>query len=309
MKLRSIEAFCAAVEEKSISAAARRMYLTQPTVSERLAELERETQVPLLRRSRHGVQLTSEGAAFYEQARKVLDEVKVLHSTVRDLRGEGDLRLRFAACVTVGERLLPEWLWRFKKQTPEVVPMVLMGNDPAVLAVVKSGEMPIGIVACDEECNDFETTTLFNDELVVVVAPTHPWAWRRISPEDLPSEPFISREHGSTIRTVVEQTLKDMGNAPLDVQMELGSNTAVKEAIESGLGFSILSRADVERKLEAGTLVQVEGLSIPWSFKLIRHPSASLSRVEKDFYEFILGMCKQEDTEAVKTLVGCLEEQ
>lgn len=279
------------------------MYLTQPTVSERLAELERETQVPLLLRSRHGVQLTSEGAAFYEQARKVLDEVKVLHTIGQRLRGEGDTKLRFAACVTVGERWLPEWLWQFKKQTPDVVPMVLMGNDPAVLAVVKSGEVPIGIVACDEDYDDFESTTLVEDELVVVVAPTHPWAWQRISPEDLSSEPFISREHGSTIRTVIEQTLKDMGVIALDIQMELGSNTAVKETIESGLGFSILSRADVAQKLEAGTLVQVEGLSIPWNFKLIRHPSASLNKVEKDFYEFILSMCKQEDTESVKALV------
>ncbi len=85
-----------------------------------------------------------------------------------------------------------------------------------------------------------------------------------------------------------------MGDIPLNVQMELGSTTAVKEAIESGLGFSILSRTDVQRKLEAGVLVQVEGLSIPWSFKLIRHRSAPLSMVEKDFYEFVLSMREQQ---------------
>lgn len=294
MKLRSIESFCAAVEEKSISAAARRMYLTQPTVSERLAELERETQLPLLERSRRGVQLTAEGTAFYEQARKVLDEMKAMRSTVRNLRNEGDARLRFAACVTVGERLLPDWLWQFKNQTPKVVPMVLMGNDEAVLSVVRSGEMPIGIVASDKNDDDFESTTVLEDELVVVVAPNHPWARRRISLEDLPDKPFISREQGSAIRSVVERTLKEMGDIPLNVQMELGSTTAVKEAIESGLGFSILSRTDVQRKLEAGVLVQVEGLSIPWSFKLIRHRSAPLSMVEKDFYEFVLSMREQQ---------------
>lgn len=293
MKLRSIEAFCAAVEEKSISAAARRMYLTQPTVSERLAELERETQLPLLERSRRGVQLTDEGMTFYEQARKVLDEMKALSSTVRNLRNEEDTRLRVAACVTVGERLLPEWLWQFKDRTPEVVPMVFVGNDPAVLAVIKSGEIPIGIVAGDYACEDFESTTVLEDELVVVVAPDHPWAQRRVCPEDLSGGSFIAREHGSALRTVVEQTLKDMGDISLNVQMELGSNTAVKEAIESGMGFSILSRADVQSKLEAGKLVQVEGLSIPWSFKLIRHPTANLSRVEKEFYKFALEIREQ----------------
>ncbi|CAA9358758.1 MAG: hypothetical protein AVDCRST_MAG93-7522, partial [uncultured Chloroflexia bacterium] len=240
------------------------------------------------------------------QARKVLDEMKALRSIAQNLRGEEDTRLRFAACVTVGERLLPEWLWQFKNRTPNAVPMVFMGNDPAVLAVIKSGEMPIGIVAGDYACEDFESTTILEDELVVVVAPDHPWAQRRVGPEDLSGGSFIAREHGSALRTVVEQTLKDIGDISLNVQMELGSNTAVKEAIESGAGFSILSRADVKRKLEAGKLVQVEGLSVPWSFKLLRHPTASLSSIENDFYEFILSMCNQEDTEPVKPLVGSL---
>jgi DNA-binding transcriptional LysR family regulator len=90
MKLRSLEAFCAAVEEKSISAAARRMYLSQPSVSEKLIELEREAQVPLLKRSRHSLELTPEGVTIYEQARKVLNEVKALELTLRSLRSKDD---------------------------------------------------------------------------------------------------------------------------------------------------------------------------------------------------------------------------
>ena len=97
MKLGSLEAFCAAVEEKSISAAARRMYLSQPSISERLAELEREAQVPLLKRSQRGVELTPEGTTFYEQARKVLDEVKALDFTLQNLRNKDNMKLRFAA--------------------------------------------------------------------------------------------------------------------------------------------------------------------------------------------------------------------
>jgi DNA-binding transcriptional LysR family regulator len=68
MKLRSLEAFCSAVEEGSISGAARRMYLSHPTVSERLAELEREVQMPLLERSRQGIMPTPQGTVLYERA-------------------------------------------------------------------------------------------------------------------------------------------------------------------------------------------------------------------------------------------------
>lgn len=78
MRFKSLEAFCAAVEEKTISGAARRLYLSQPSVSERLAVLEREAGVELLKRSRRGVELTQHGVVVYEQARKLLEEARTL---------------------------------------------------------------------------------------------------------------------------------------------------------------------------------------------------------------------------------------
>lgn len=293
MKLKSIEAFCVAVEEKSISAAARRIYLSQPTVSERLSELEREARVQLLERSRHGVQVTAEGAAFYKQARKVLDEANVLHSVVQNLQNKRDIKLRFASCMTVGERLLPEWLWRFKQDMPEIVPLVYMGNDPQTLSLVRSGEAPIGIVASDECHEYFESTPILYDQLVVAVAPTHPWARQHIVPADLSKVAFISREKGAAIRRLIERTLEERDEQiELNIHMELGSITAIKEVVEEGWAFSIFSRADIQRKLEAGILVEVQGFSIPWSFKLIRHPSANLSLAEQRFYDFLLNMDK-----------------
>jgi DNA-binding transcriptional LysR family regulator len=70
--------------------------------------------------------------------------------------------------------------------------------------------------------------------------------------------------------------------------MELRSAIVVKEIIEAGWGFSILSRADVQQRLEAGTLVELKGFSIPWSFKLTRRSSTHLSLAEQLFCEFLL---------------------
>ena len=289
MKLKSLEAFCSAVEERSISGAARKMYLSQPSVSERLAELEREARVPLLRRSRLGVEATLEGAAFYEKASKLLREVRALEQTLHTLRNKDDMKLRFAACVTVGERLMPEYLWQFKKKMSDVAPMLITGNDREVLGAVRDGQAPLGIMAGDE-CFDYfeDCTSIIEDELIVAVAPEHPWARRRISPEDLFNEPYISREEGSKIKDLIEDTLTDMGVTKLDIQMEIGSTTAIKEVVEEGWAFSMFSRADIQRKLDSGTLVEVEGFSIPWSFKLIRNSSVDLTEAEERFYEFLL---------------------
>ena len=265
------------------------MYLSQPSVSERLAELEREARVPLLRRSRLGVEVTLEGAAFYEKASKLLRDVRALEQTLRTLRNKDDMKLRFAACVTVGERLMPEYLWHFKKTMPEVSPMLIMGNDQEVLGAVRSGQAPLGIMAGDE-CFDYfeECTPIIQDELIVAVAPAHPWARRRIDPEDLHEEPYISREEGSKIKALIEDTLVDMNVTRLDVQMEIGNTTAIREVVEEGWAFSVFSRADIQRKLNSGTLVEVEGFSIPWDFKLIRNSSMDLTVAEQRFYEFLL---------------------
>ena len=293
MKLRSIEAFCAAVEEKRISAAARRMYLSQPSVSKRLSELEREAKVALLVRTRSGVEPTAQGEAFYEQARKVLEEVAILRSVMRDLQDTRGVRLRFAACMSVGEHTLPGWLWRFRQQMPEIIPTVSIGNDPRILNLVKSGEASLGIVASDECYYDFESEAIMHDELVVAVAPTHPWARRHIEPEDLSRQAFISREKGSVIRALVERKLEEIDeNICLNIQMELGNITAIKSVVEGGEAFSIFSRSDLQSRLSTGRMVEVKGFSIPCSFKLIRRPSATLNLAEKGFHEFLLKMHK-----------------
>ena len=265
------------------------MYLSQPSVSERLAELEREAGVPLLKRSRLGVEVTLDGAAFYERASKLLQEVWALEQTLRTLRNKDDMKLRFAACVVVGERLMPEYLWQFKKKMPEVSPMLIMGNDRDVLSAVRSGQAPLGILAGDE-CFDYfeECTPIIEDELIVAVASAHPWAQRRIGPEDLYEEPYISREEGSKIKALIEDTMVNISATSLDVQMEIGSTTAIKEVVEEGWAFSIFSRADIQRKLDSGSLVEVEGFSIPWSFKLMRNSSIDLTVAEQRFYEFLL---------------------
>ena len=296
MKLRSVEAFCAAVEEKSISGAARRMYLSQSSVSERMTELEREAGVPLLRRSRQGVVLTDQGALFYEHARKVLDEVKALERTLRTLRARDEMSLRVGACLTLGEHLLPEWLHGFRDHMSEVVPTLFMGNNQEVLRAVRGGEMSMGIVADEGLHAPLESIPLLNDELVVVVVPGHPWTRRRIRAKDLPEEAFISRERESTTFSVVEQALRATGGVSLDVRMELASTTAIKEAIEAGLGFSILSRVAIRQELKAGILAVAEGFAIPRSFVVVRHPSTTLNTTERRFHEYLVNMGKHPES-------------
>ncbi len=292
MKLRSLEAFCAAVEEGSISGAARRMFLSQPSVSDRLAELEREARVPLLKRSRRGVELTDQGTLLYERARKALDEMKALEGVLKTLRSRRNTRLYVAASSTLGEHLFPTWLRSFRACSLETVPELFVGNTQEVVALVSRGAVAFGVIEGEEKHESLQSVPLLDDELVAVVAPTHPWVRRPLAPAELPKEPFVSRERGSGTREVIENHLSRIGVA-LDVRMELGSTSAIKEAIEAGLGFSILSRETIRLEVEAGHLAIAEGFAIPRRFTLIRSPSSVLNPIEQGFYDHLLQLSRE----------------
>ncbi|AHY47307.1 Transcriptional regulator [Rubrobacter radiotolerans] len=289
MKLRSLEAFCAAVEEGTISGAARRMYLSQPSVSDRLAELDREARIPLLARSRQGVKPTEEGMILYEHARRTLDDIRALERLLHGLRERRDMTLRFAASSTLGEHLLPDWLGDFGRRMPGAKSDLFVGNTQEVVDMVSRGEVVFGVIEGEDGRDQVEVLPLLDDELVVVVAPNHRWARQRVTKEDLSDEPFISRERGSGTRQVIENALANIG-VSLNVQMEIGSTSAIKEAIEAGLGFSILSRETIRLEVESGHLATAEGFVIPRRFSIVRHPSANMSVVEQSFYDYLLGV-------------------
>ena len=150
-------------------------------------------------------------------------------------------------------------------------------------------EVAFGVIEGEEHYHSsVESLPLLDDELVVVVSSRHPWARREINVQDLPKEPFISREKGSGTREVIEHALGEMGGISLNIQMEIGSTSGIKEAIEAGLGFSILSRAAIRVEVCGGNLAIAEGVAISRRFSLIRHPSATMSPAEQGFYDYLI---------------------
>jgi DNA-binding transcriptional LysR family regulator len=96
------------------------------------------------------------------------------------------------------------------------------------------------------------------DELVLFVSPQHPWAEREsVTKDELMEEPFITREMGSGTRDVIEESLAKEGVTKLNVAMELGNSSAIKTAVQAGLGVSILSRRAIQPQLESGIIKQV----------------------------------------------------
>lgn len=286
----SLELLVLVAEHGSLGAAAAVAGTTQPSVSRRLDQLERQLGLRLLIRSTTGSRLTEHGQVVVDWARAVLASNANLISGVSALRRERVATLRVGASMTIAEYLIPGWLVALQRAMPEVDVSLQVANSEAVGALVRQREVDVGFVESLSTPSGLNTRPVGIDRLVVVVAPLHPWAARRHRPltvTELAATPMIVREPGSGTREVFERLLRAAHAPPVPPRLELSSNAAVKVAVLSGVAPACLSILAVAAELRERRLVEipVEGIELRrslravWLDRQLAGPAASLVRV------------------------------
>lgn len=242
----------------SLGRAARDVGITQPAASSRIRSMERQLGVALLDRSPRGSRLTDAGALVTDWARRVVEAAEAFDAGAQALRDRRDSRLRVAASMTIAEYLLPGWLIALRAERPGTAVSLLAGNSAVAAQRLLAGEADLGFVEGLSVPEGLDGTVIAHDRLVVVVAPSHPWARRRsrLTPQELAGTPLILREHGSGTRQVLDAALAVHGGLARPL-LELSSTTAVKGAAESGAGPCVLSELALGEELSARRLVTV----------------------------------------------------
>lgn len=260
----------------SIGAAGRRHGITQQAASARLRGLERELGVPLLHRASRGSELTPAGLIVVEWADRLLQVCDELTSAVDTLRADRDRELVIFASMTVAEFLLPGWLVRLRdrqRRTGRVTSVSLTAaNSQQVIAAVRDGRAQLGFVEGLEAPTDLRSVELGSDELVLVVAPDHPYARRRSwGPARVASVSLTSRDPGSGTRQVVEQALAEHGLRPAEPDVELKTSTAVRETVRAGGQPGFLSRRMITQDVQSGQLqiIATPGLDLTRRFRAL----------------------------------------
>ncbi|MCD7100772.1 LysR family transcriptional regulator [Pseudoclavibacter sp. 13-3] len=241
----------------SLSAAARAAGVAQPNASRTIAALERDLGVPVLLRHARGSSLTAAGRNVVDSARELLQAVRTHERRIDVVVGAQHRRLDLAASLTVAEQLVPRWLGRLREAMTDADVHLQVHNSTEVVDLVREGECTIGFVETPQLPAELHTHLITTDELVVVVAPTHPWARQSepVSADELARTPLILREPGSGTRATVDRALA--GRSPVAPALEAGSNAAGLATAASGADPAVLSRLAVARWLERGELVAV----------------------------------------------------
>ncbi len=290
MTLRQLEVFLAVVRAGSFRRAAEALHASQPALSQHLRELEDELGARLLDRLGRRVSPTEAGRLFADHARRALAMLAGARQALAELQGLRRGVLALGASTTPGIYVLPAVVGAFRARYPGIELSLRIANSRLVEERIRAGELDLGVVgghglAPGERC----LTAGLVDELVLAVAPDHPWAGRReVPPARLAGERLLVREEGSATRRVTERALERAG-IPWRLAMELDHPEAIKQAVIAGVGVAFLSVHAVRGDVAAGRLrvLRLRGLRIRRHFHVIHHEARALPASARAFVQLL----------------------
>jgi DNA-binding transcriptional LysR family regulator len=292
MEDHKLKVFCTVAETKSFSKTSEIIHLTQPAVSLQIQALEEIYETKLFDRSSSTVTLTPSGEVLYKYAKEILALYATAEKVISKLIGLVKGSLTIGAGSNIGNYLLPSVITDFRKAHPKIKLHLLVGNTKRVIELLNSGNIDIGFVEGDVLRQKMSVKKLLSDELSLIVSPSHAWAKKKeVSVSDLTKEPFIFREAGSGTRQFIEKFLARYGISPQDMKISvvLGSTEAIKDAVENGLGVSIISRWAARKESKYGTLrlLSFKEEKMVRDFSLIINKNSISSNALDEFLAFL----------------------
>jgi DNA-binding transcriptional LysR family regulator len=291
MDTRQLAAFCAVVERRSFSQAADRLGVTQPAVSLQVRALEKRLGTQLLDRSGRRVEPTEAGWRLYRGAQRMLALEGQLVADVA-ASGEGALAgdLVLGASTGPAAVAIPVTLAEFQRQNPEVRVFLTVSDTHSVVERVAARELELGIVGAARRHRGVRFEPFFSDQVILACPPSHAFAGRTITLDELREDTLILMQDGAGVRQVVEDALRRQGVRlrDLDVRLELGLQESVRRAVEAGYGVTFISRTAVEADLAAGRLAEarVAGLDVTREISLASSTGRARTRVADAFVAF-----------------------
>lgn len=256
MNLNQLRVFFFVAQEKSITRAAERLFVTQPAVTMQIRAMEEQLSLKLFKRHGRVLQLTEGGRVVFEYARKIFSIVDEMESVIPRYADLSEGALTIGTTRSFARHLMPGLLSRFQAAYPGVRVSLKEGSSLEIAEGLEAFKYDLGLVGKLEYGKKLTVVDYTREEFCLVTPPDHRFTrMQEVSLADLEGERVIIREEGSGSRDAIRVLLDSYGIIP-SVLIEAGSVEFIKEYVIQGKGISFLYIREIE--LEAGM-----GLIIP----------------------------------------------
>ena len=286
---RQLEIFIAVAETQQVTRASKKLFLTQSAVSMALGELENQLGAPLFDRRGRSLLLNDRGRYLLPMAKDITFQVWNIESMLNEKRELIAGSLEIIASSTIGNYVLPYLIGTFMRLHPETRINMLVANTKQAEKMVSEGVMDLGFVEGGINNDMVKAVPWFEDQLVVIINPSHPLAARKSFqvPDDLQETVWVMREEGSGTAEIFKNKL-DKHVVLLKIVTRMGHTEAIKKAVESGIGAACLSELTICREKDQGWLksLTIEGIDMHRQLRIIQHRDKVTTRLMDEFLSF-----------------------
>ncbi len=289
LTLRQLKVLESVARHLNYTRAAEELHLTQPAVSMQVKQLEDQMGIALFEQLGKRIHLTEAGSEVLAYARTITQQLDELEGILNRLKGLSGGRLRIAVATTANY-FIPTLLGTFSRRYPDVTVSLDVTNRETLLRDLAENIVDLVIMGQPPAELDVEAQAFMDNPLVIVAPPGHLLAGKkRIPLSRLQEETFLVRESGSGTRIAMERFFAERGMR-LKTGMEVGSNEAIKQSVQAGLGLGLLSRATIEQELALKRLVVLDVAEFPIMrhWYIVHRRGKRLSAPAEAFKQFVL---------------------
>lgn len=292
LSLYKLEIFASVVQYGSFSSAAQQLHMTQPAVSQHIHDLEKHVGTKLFTRGRRGVSLTEAGTTLFNYTQRILRLVAEAESEVTNVENLVAGQLSLGATPGVSVYLLPDWLHGFRERYPNLGVSLSTNVTTQIVSGVLSHQLDLGFV--EGELEEIQTASLGHHvlgpiELYLVVSRSHAlYGAKHIAISELHGQPFVTRQPGSRTRIWIDQILQRHSIKPRIVA-EFDNPEAIKQAVMSNLGVTILPEYAVRREVADGLLygLSIDDVPLERNLKLLWDSNLPYTPVARAFLQHL----------------------
>lgn len=244
MEFKQLQSFVSVIKYQSFTKAAEKLFVSQPTISAHISQLEEELNKRLLLRTTKSIELTPKGKEVYDYAVKILDMRDRLVETCSNKPREV---IHIGASTIPSAYIIPELLKEFGALSPDTYFSIHQNDSQGIYESLKDGLFDIGMVGMEILDEQIECIPFYKDHMVIITPVNEHFlelsSRNDISVKDLLKEPIIMRESGSGSKKTADVFLDSIGisNDDINIIARINDQEAIKNMVASGLGISIIS--------------------------------------------------------------------
>ena len=287
MNIRKLNIFYKTAEYLNMSKVAKEMYISQPSISQCISEIEEEIGAKLFDRIGKKLYLTHEGKIFYDYTRRILNIYEEGVNIIKDSKVNSG-KITVGVSTTIGIYIMPYIIKKFNEKEKDIEISLIIDNKYNIEELILNNKVDIGFMEGKAESSEIILKEIWKDELVFISAIDHEWKEKKyLTVDDLVNNKFIIREDGSGTIERFEDFL-DNNNIKFDSYIELSNLEAIINYVKLNIAVSCVPYISVlsEEKSKLLNVSRLKDCTIKRSLYSAIHRDKYVSKPIKTFIDF-----------------------